>query len=79
MRLRSFGANTEKSPSTCWTGGGMKALISEKAYLPGAANKLLRALRIMMRLAIEEDMTADELTSMIQHLKGPGGWLHRLG
>lgn len=51
---------------------GVKALINAKADRPGAANKLLRTVRMLMRFAIEEDMRKDDPTALIKRLKVPG-------
>lgn len=51
---------------------GVKKLISEKAGLPGAANKLLRTLRMLMKFAIEEEMREDDPTAGLKLLPVAG-------
>jgi integrase len=51
---------------------GIKLLIAKKAETPGAANKLLRTLKMLMKFAIDEEMRADDPTAGVKPLKVPG-------
>ena len=51
---------------------GVKKMLSEKADRPGAANKLLRTLKMLMRFAIDEEMRSDDPTLAIRPLKIEG-------
>jgi len=51
---------------------GVKKLIAEKAELPGAANKLLRTLRMLMKFAIEEELREDDPTAGLKPLPVAG-------
>ncbi len=51
---------------------GIKLLIAKKAETPGAANKLLRTLKMLMKFAIDEEMRADDPTLGVRPLKVPG-------
>jgi integrase len=47
----------------------VKRLIAEKAHTPGAANKLLRTLRMLMRFGVEIELRKDDPTFAIKKLK----------
>lgn len=51
---------------------GVKLMLAKKAQLPGAANLLLRMLRMLMGFAIEEQFRTDDPTAKIKRLKVPG-------
>ncbi|ODT80655.1 MAG: hypothetical protein ABS76_15685 [Pelagibacterium sp. SCN 64-44] len=51
---------------------GIKLLIAAKAEKPGAANKLLRTLRMLMKFAVEEEMRTDDPTAGVKPLKVAG-------
>ncbi|MET0438282.1 MAG: tyrosine-type recombinase/integrase [Devosia sp.] len=48
---------------------GVKALISEKAETPGAANKRMRTLKLLIKVAIDEELRTDNPTIGIRPLK----------
>lgn len=50
----------------------VKAIIATKADKPGAANKLLRTLRMLMKFAIDEEMRRDDPTAGIKPLRVAG-------
>lgn len=50
----------------------VKVLMGMKSDTPGAANKLLRTLRMLMGVAIEEEMRTDDPTAKMKRLKVPG-------
>jgi integrase len=51
---------------------GIKQLLAAKAEKPGAANKLLRTIKMLMKFAVEEDMRADDPTAGVKPLKVQG-------
>lgn len=51
---------------------GVMILLAEKAATPGAANKLLRTLRMLMGFAISEELRKDDPTAKIKRFKVPG-------
>ena len=51
---------------------GVKKLLSEKADKPGAANKLLRTLKMLMKFAVDEEMRTDDPTANIKPLRVAG-------
>ena len=50
----------------------VKAIIATKAEKPGAANKLLRTLRMLMKFAVDADMRKDDPTAGIKPLRVAG-------
>lgn len=50
----------------------VKAIIATKAEMPGAANKLLRTLRMLMKFAVDEEMRRDDPTAGIKPLRVAG-------
>ncbi|WP_108459150.1 tyrosine-type recombinase/integrase [Devosia naphthalenivorans] len=50
----------------------VKRIIASKAEKPGAANKLLRTLRMLMKFAIDEEMRKDDPTASIKPLRVAG-------
>jgi len=51
----------------------VKALIAEKADKPGAANNRLRTIKLLVKLAIEEDLRTDDPTIGVKALKVGNG------
>lgn len=70
--IEKFRAKHGDKPVAMLDRRGVKALINAKADRPGAANKLLRTLRMLMRFAVEEDMRADDPTALVKRLRVPG-------
>ncbi|MDF2797393.1 MAG: hypothetical protein K0R85_137 [Devosia sp.] len=50
----------------------VKLLLAKKAETPGAANKLLRTLRMLMKFAVDEEMRRDDPTAGVKSLKVAG-------
>lgn len=50
----------------------IKKIVAAKAEKPGAANKLLRTLKMLMKFAVDEEMRADDPTAGLKPLKVPG-------
>ncbi len=51
---------------------GIKLLVAKKAETPGAANKLLRTMRMLMKFAVDEEMRRDDPTAGVKSLKVAG-------
>jgi integrase len=51
---------------------GVKKMLAEKADRPGAANKLLRTIKMLMKFAIDDEMRSDDPTAGIKPLKVAG-------
>ena len=51
---------------------GCKRMIAKKADRPGAANKVLRTIKMLMKFAIDEELRTDDPTSGIKPLKVKG-------
>jgi integrase len=51
----------------------IKRMVAAKADTPGAANKLLRTLKMLMRFAVEEEVRRDDPTTGLKRLTIKGG------
>ncbi|WP_173087621.1 tyrosine-type recombinase/integrase [Devosia sp. 1635] len=52
---------------------GVKALVAEKADMPGAANKRLRTIKLLVKVAIEEELRNDDPTTGVKPLRVGNG------